>query len=183
MKHILSAIFLSLAAMAPMTPALAGDQAACPPAGPGAVFCGGAAFNRLDRGGTEGLSYWLDHSGYLTKLVVQQGPKGIADQSVIESQIMAMVSRQAADVGRDFEFSDITSASVGGAPFGTLSYTLAGSGRKQAILHSYVAVKGVIVQVISQIAMKGTDQDPEALMMAHHRALDAIQLTNTDATL
>lgn len=183
MRHIFSAIILALATTAPMSGAWAEENPTCSEAGPGAAFCKGATFSRVDDGVTKGLSFWIDRAGYLSKVVVQTDPDGKADQALIESQILAMVSRQASDIGRDFKFSDVTSTTAGGAPFGTLSYSLARKGRNQAILHSYVAVKGIVIQVISQIAMKGASRDPEALMMAHHRALDAIDLTNTDAAL
>jgi hypothetical protein len=180
MKELVSAFFLASVLMVPVQSAGAEEPLGCRAAGPGASFCAGQRFARLDKGGTRGLSYWIDAKGYMSKVVVQSGPEGPANQAMIESQIMEMVSRQANDIGRDFEFSDLTSATAGGAPFGTLSYTLGGTGQDQPILHSYVAVKGVIVQVISQIALKGTKRDAKALMLAHHRALDAIQLTNSD---
>jgi hypothetical protein len=183
MKRIFSAVFLALTTTAPITGAWAEDRPTCREAGPGAAFCTGNTFSRLDDGVTDGLSFWMDRAGYLSKVLVQTDPDGDADQALIESQILAMVSRQASDIGRDFAFSDVTSTTAGGAPFGTLSYSLAREGRNQAILHSYVAVKGIVIQVISQIALKGADRDPEALMLAHHRALDAIELTSRDAAL
>ena len=183
MKRNFFAFFFALAVAAPTSSALAETSTRCSEAGPGAAFCTGSTFSRIDAGVTEGLSFWLDRAGYLSKVLVQADPDGDADQATIESQILAMVSRQATDIGREFEFSDATSTTAGGAPFGTLSYSLAQEGQDQKILHSYVAVKGIVIQVISQIALKGAAKDPEALMMAHHRALDAIELINRDAAL
>ncbi|SFE03090.1 hypothetical protein SAMN04488523_104265 [Sulfitobacter brevis] len=180
MKHVLAMIIFALAAFQQAAPVWADDDPSCRAAGPGASFCTEGLFARLDKGGTKGLSYWLDSRGYMAKVMVQSGPTEAADQAQIEAQIMAMVSRQASEIGREFEFSDLTSANAGEAPFGTLSYTLAGASQNQPILHSYIAIKGVVVQVISQIALKGAKRDADALLLAHHRALEAIHLTSSD---
>ena len=180
MKYALAALIFVLTSFQQAKPVFAEDDPSCRAAGPGASFCTDGLFARLDKGGTQGLSYWLDSRGYMAKVMVQNGPTEAADQARIESQIMAMVSRQASEIGREFEFSDLTSANAGEAPFGTLSYTLAGASQNQPILHSYIAIKGVVVQVISQIALKGAEKDAEALLLAHHRALGAIHLTSSD---
>lgn len=181
--NFISALVVSLATVSQIHFAAAAEDPGCRVAGPGAEFCTQGAFQRVDTGGVEGLSFWLDQAGYLSKILVQPDAEGAADQTRIEQQILAMVSGQATEIGREFQFSDLSSTSAGGAPFGTISYALAAEGRTQAILHSYVAVKGIVVQVISQIALKGAAADAEALKQAHHRALDAIELTNTDQAL
>lgn len=155
----------------------------CASAGPGASFCAGALFSRVDSGTVEGLSFWMDKAGYLSKVVVQSAAGPSVDQALVETQILSMVSAQAESVGRAFEFRDLDATTTGVAGFGTLSYSLAKAGRSQAILHSYVLVKGVVIQVISQIAKKGTAGGPGALMVAHRRAVEAIKLTNTDEIL
>ncbi|MBD3664239.1 hypothetical protein [Sulfitobacter aestuariivivens] len=153
---------------------------ACDVAGPGAAFCQGETFSRLDGGETTGMSFWLHQAGYLSKVVVQEVPEEDAVQSDIESLIIDSVSQQAVALGRGFEFIDLSSATAAGAPFGTLSYNLAHAKGDQAILHSYVAVKGLIVQVISQIAIKEASRDPAALQNAHAEALSALELTSQD---
>ena len=179
MKNLLAVIFFAAASITTGS-ANASDTRGCRIAGPGASFCAESDFARVDIGSTEGLSYWLDSRGYLSKVVVQNGPADGADQARIEAEILAMVTRQALDIGRAFEFDDLTSATAGEAPFGTLSYSLSGARQDQPILHSYVAVEGIIVQVISQIAVNGAARDADGLMLAHHRALEAIHLDDTD---
>ena len=181
MKSAIAAVFFGLTTLAPLTAAAQNVTPDCVSAGPGADFCTQAQYNRVDQGQTEGISYWLDAQGYLAKVVVQPGPTRPAESAVIESRILSMVSQQANHVGRAFEFSDLSSARAGGARFGTISYALADkTGRGQPVLHSYLAVEGVIVQVISQPAVNGAPRDAEALTLAHHRALEAIELTNRD---
>lgn len=182
-RSFISAVLVCLATSVPIHAAPAIEQDGCRHAGPGAEFCAQGTFRRVDTGTVEGMSFWLDEAGYLSKVLVQPDAEGGSGQATIEQQILTMVSGQAVGIGRDFQFSDLTSTSAGGAPFGTISYALTGKGRTQAILHSYVAVRGIVVQVISQIALRGVPADPAALMQAHHRALDAIALTNTDQAL
>lgn len=182
-SNLFSTVLICLATSAGGVPALAAEEPLCRSAGPGAEFCTGGSFTRVDTGDVTGISFWLDEAGYLSKVLVQDGVGDGVDQAQIEQQILAMVSGQADDIGRDFEFSDLSSTTAGGAPFGTISYALAMGGGRQSILHSYVAVNGIIVQVISQIALKGVPNDATALRYAHHRALEAIALTTTDPAL
>ncbi len=172
MKQIIFA-FLLTASSALAEP----ERPPCDDAGPDTTFCAGATFARVDEGQTQGLSFWMHRDGYLSKVLVQRVPEERVDGAEIEAQIIAMVSQQAQDIGRSFAFSDLKSASVDGATFGTLSYKLSKAEKENAILHSYVAIRGKVLQVISQIALKRASPDPAALERAHAAALDAITLT------
>ena len=172
MKQILFSTFLAVALATP----LMAEERNCAKAGPQAEFCANGQFARLDEGATPGSSLWMYRGGYLSKVLVESLADAHAKRATIEARIMALVSRQAVEVGRRFEFSDMTSATLGGAPFGTLSYTLAGEDGDSVILHSYVAVEGKVAQVISQVALKRADRDPDALRAAHDAALSAVRL-------
>jgi hypothetical protein len=183
MKRIFSAfIFCAVLTGQGGLPAAA-ETEQCPSAGPGASFCAGSDFSRVDTGGIDGLSYWMDDAGYLSKVVVEAGMDASVNQAVVESHILSMVTAQASEVGRAFEFRDLKSARSDGADFGTISYSLAKAGRAKPILHSYVLVGEIVVQVISQAARKGTARDAAALLQAHRRAIDAIELKPSGETL
>lgn len=148
----------------------------CSDAGVGATFCHGQTFAALDAGQPEGMSLWLHERGYLSKVLIEELADPQVTQGQIEGRIMALVSAQADHIGRNFEFEDISSYSAGGTPFGTISYSLRDAKGPKAILHSYVAAKGVVLQVISQIALKEADPAPDALRKAHAAALKAVHL-------
>lgn len=149
----------------------------CSQAGAGALFCQGSHFAQLNYSQVEGISFWLHREGFLSKVLVEEIADSKVDQAGIESRIMSLVSAQADEIGHEFDFEDLASHSLGGAPFGTLSYSLVQKGSPKAILHSYVATKGVVLQVISQIALKTADTDPLALQTAHAEALRAVHLS------
>ena len=176
MKKAFFSFLLSFTLVGPHLAGAAGATSDCGRAGPGAEFCSGATFARVDAGQTRGMSFWMHRAGYLSKVLVQEMPQEGARRGDIEAAIISIVSQQASSIGRSFEFSDISSSTRGGAPFGTLTYTLSGQSGDKPILHSYVAVKGVVVQVISQLAVKTADPGPQALHAAHRDAVAAIHL-------
>lgn len=148
----------------------------CGVAGPDAYFCSGDAFTQLDVDQGEGVSFWIHRTGYLSKVLVEDlGGKEVT-QAQIERQILALVSSQVESLGRDFAFSDLTASTVHGVPFGTFSYRLKGEAQDSAVLHSYVAVKGRVLQVVSQLLLKSADPKAEALEQAHAEALRAVKL-------
>ncbi|NNE50850.1 MAG: hypothetical protein HKN30_00425 [Sulfitobacter sp.] len=145
-------------------------------AGPDAYFCFGEAFKRLELGTGAGVSFWMHETGYLSKVLVEETVGKDVSQSQIETRILNMVSQQAEHLGRAFAFSDLQATSVGGVPFGTFSYRLRGDERESAVLHSYVAVKGRVLQVVSQLALRSSTSGAEALEKAHADALRAVKI-------
>lgn len=158
--------------------ALAADAGSCVRAGPGAEFCAGGDFSRIDDGSTDGITYWLHQGGFMSKVLVQDVGQGSFTQGDIESSIIAMISAQAASQGRAFDFSDIEAAQMGGQPFGTLSYALSRKGGEQAILHSYVATGRLVLQIISQVGLSSASRAPQDLEQAHAAALHALTLAD-----
>lgn len=171
LSALLSAALLSAAP-------LAADDAppACGVAGPDAYFCFGDAFTRLEIDHGEGVSYWVHETGFLSKVLVEDTGGKDVSQGQIERQILALVTKQATDLGRDFAFSDLSATTIGGVPFGTFSYRLRGAEREATVLHSYVAVKGRVLQVVSQLLLTSADPRTSALEEAHAAALRAVKL-------
>jgi hypothetical protein len=170
--------FSAVATAALIALPVAAEQAVskdCKAAGAGAVFCRGDNFKPLNYSQVEGISFWLHREGFLSKVLVEEISDEVT-QARIESRIMKVVSQQAESIGTEFEFEDLASDMLDGAPFGTLSYSLMQKGSPKAVLHSYVATKGVVLQVISQIALKSADTAPAALEVAHAAALRAVRL-------
>lgn len=175
---------LTLAAVLGPCAVLAQDAAAtCDAAGPSTYFCSGDSFSKLDLGQRDGVSFWMHNTGFLSKILVEDTGGTQVTQSQIENRILAIVSEQADQLGRDFAFSDLSADTVAGVPFGTFSYNLQNDKVDSTVLHSYVALKGRVLQVISQIARKSASSEKEALQQAHAAALRAVKLTDpsTDA--
>lgn len=150
------------------------DTTMCSLAGPGMQFCAGEVFQRLDAGATEGMSFWLHSDGFVTKVLAEESDSGMATQTAIEARIIAMVDAQAGAGGHGFEFVDLDSRSLNGAPFGTLTYRLQGAQSATTVLHSYAALDGVVVQVLSQIAPRNRANAAE-LQEAHFAAVSALK--------
>ena len=148
----------------------------CDVAGPDAYFCFGDAFSKLDIEEVEGVSFWLHKAGYLSKVLVEETGDTEVTQGQIERRILDMVTAQAVSVGRDFDFTDLSATTVHGVPFGTFSYRLKGARQESAVLHSYVAVKGRVLQVVSQILLKSARTDIANLEEAHAEALRAVRI-------
>ncbi|MEQ6248754.1 hypothetical protein ABMC89_07685 [Sulfitobacter sp. HNIBRBA3233] len=180
----MSARFLCLCAMLCLsTPVVAEDgDTPCTRAGAGVTFCAGEDFDRIDAGTRKGVSYWLHHSGFVSKILAEKNTTN-ASRHTIEARIIEMVDAQADAGGRSFEFVDLDSRSIGGAPFGTLIYTVRGAKQATRILHSYAAQGGVLVQVLSQVAPNNTAADDVALKAAHFEALGALHPAKTDPLL
>ncbi len=158
-------------------PAFAQDATTeCAVAGPEAYFCFGDTFNRLELELGEGVSFWMHEDGFLSKVLVEETGNKTVTPAQIETRILQMVSEQAKHFGRALAFSDLNATSVHGVPFGTFSYRLQGGAQNSAVLHSYVAVKGRVLQVVSQIALANADVAPEALERAHAAALRAVKI-------
>jgi hypothetical protein len=64
-----------------------------------------------------------------------------------------------------------------------LTYRLAGPKKATTVLHSYAALNGVLVQVLSQVAPRSSAGDTEALRHAHFAAVGALQPTGPEAEL
>lgn len=170
-----SAIFIAAAVCS--TPALAADPATdCAVAGPEAYFCFGDTFEQLELELGEGVSFWMHEGGYLSKVLVEETGDKTVTPAQIETRILKMVSEQAKQFDRVLAFSDLNATSVHGVPFGTFSYRLQGGEQNSAVLHSYVAVKGRVLQVVSQIALNSADTAPDALERAHAAALRAVKI-------
>lgn len=155
----------------------------CSRTGPGMTFCGGQEFTRIDRGQLRGISYWLHPDGFISKILTEKDSKIAATQQAIEARIIEMINARAGAAGQNFEFVDLDSRSINGAPFGTLTYRLAGPKKATTVLHSYAALNGVVVQVLSQVAPRGTADDTEALKHAHFAAVGALKPTGPEAEL
>ncbi len=168
--------FLFAALLSPGILAADEVQSECGAAGPDAYFCFGDAFTKLDVDHGEGVSFWVHKTGFLSKVLVEDTGGKDVTQGQIERQILALVSEQAEHFGRDFAFSDLSATTVGGVPFGTFSYRLRGATQEAAVLHSYVAVKGRVLQVVSQLLLKSADTKANALEEAHAAALRAVKL-------
>ncbi len=165
-------------------PVLAADgHPACSRAGPGLNFCAGEDFMRIDKGQSMGISYWLHPDGFISKVLAEKDGTIAATQQAIEARIIEMINARAGAVGQDFEFVDLDSRSINGAPFGTLTYRLAGPKKATTVLHSYAALNGVLVQVLSQVAPRSSAGDTEALRHAHFAAVGALQPTGPEAEL
>lgn len=176
----LSALFLALA-LVPVSLTAEESHAGCDVAGPDAYFCFGDAFSKLDLDQGEGVSFWVHKAGYLSKVLVEDTGGKDVTQGQIERQILALVSAQAESFGRAFSFSDLTATTIHGVPFGTFSYRLRGGSQDSAVLHSYVAVKGRVLQVVSQILMTSASTDAKALERAHADALRAVKLADASS--
>lgn len=162
-------------------PVAAGAQSTvdgCGVAGPNAYFCFGDTFRELKLKQVEGVSFWMHEGGYLSKVLVEETGGKAVTSSQVETRILAMVTEQAHDLGRDFNFSDLRSANVHGVPFGTFSYRLEGAAQDSAVLHSYVVVKERILQVVSQVALNSASRDPADLQEAHAAALRAVKIVD-----
>lgn len=181
MLQKLFAIVLAFPLIAPAYADTLTASADCDGPAPGMTFCSGDEFSRVDDGLTAGQSYWMHEDGYVSKLLVQPGPQQAVTQADIESQIIAMVSAQAARIGRSFEFSDLSSMAGDDALFGTINYTLAGDGTPLNIMHSYATMEGVLIQVISQGPVQNVSDHPVDLKSAHFDALAAIHLTGPNS--
>lgn len=148
----------------------------CGVAGPDAYFCFGDTFKKLELNKGAGVSFWMHETGYLSKVLVEETGDKQVTRSQIERRILAMVSEQAEHLGRDFAFSDLSATTLDGVPFGTFSYRLRGAKQEAAILHSYIAVKGRVLQVVSQLALRTAGSGAEALEKAHADALRAVKI-------
>lgn len=157
-------------------PVLADETDHCALAARDAFFCSGEEFRKLDLAEHEGISFWMHRAGYLSKVLIEETGSSTVSQSVIERRILEMVSQQAQNLGRDFAFSDLEAATVQGMPVGTFSYDLKGKDGVASILHSYVAVRGRVLQVVSQMALKSATGEAVSLETAHSAALRAIQI-------
>lgn len=155
----------------------------CSRAGPGLTFCAGKEFRRIDAGQHRGISYWLHPDGFISKVLAEKDGKVAATQQAIEARIIEMINARAGAVGRHFEFIDLDSRSINGAPFGTLTYRLAGPQEATTVLHSYAALNGVLVQVLSQVAPRGGGNDRAALTHAHFEAVGALKPIGPEAEL
>lgn len=148
----------------------------CSIAGPDAFFCSGKTFRQMKLDMGEGVTFWLHKTGFLSKVLVEDTNGKPVTRAQIENRIIAIVSNQAGHFGSAFSFSDLSSTTVGGVPFGTLSYELEGEETNHAVLHSYVSVKGRVLQVVSQLALAQASKEPAALAEAHAAALRAVRI-------
>lgn len=165
-------------------PVLAADVLPeCSRAGPGLTFCAGADFTRIDKGQNKGISYWLHPKGFISKVLAEKGGALTVTQQAIEARIIEMIDARAGAVGQNFEFIDLDSRSINGAPFGTLTYRLAGPNKSTTVLHSYAALNGVLVQVLSQMSPRSTAEDAAALRHAHFAAVGALKPIGPEAEL
>ena len=179
-RHFFAACLAALIAQ----PAFSGEtHPDCSRTGPGMSFCAGDDFRRLDGGQRTGISYWMHLDGVISKVLTEKDNAMAVTQAAIEARIIEMVDAQAGAEGQEFEFVDLDSRSINGAPFGTLTYRLAGPKQATTVLHSYAALNGVVVQVLSQIAPRNTSGDANALRHAHFEAVGALMPVRPEAEL
>lgn len=174
-SRIFSAACLA-AALGPFAALAEEGTKPCSVAGPDAYFCFGDTFKKLELNRGAGVSFWMHETGYLSKVLVEETGDKKVTQSQIERRILAIVSEQAEHLGRDFAFSDLSATTLDGVPFGTFSYRLRGAKQESAVLHSYIAVKGRVLQVVSQLALRTAASGAEALEKAHADALRAVKI-------
>lgn len=171
--------FLSVMLLCGLAPLILSAQDAagtCGVAGPDAYFCTGEVFRKLDLDQGEGVSFWLHEAGYLSKVLVEETGDTEVTQGQIETRILDIVSRQADTLGRAFAFSDLSATEIHGVPFGTFRYRLRGEKADSVVLHSYVAVKGRVLQVVSQMALRSAASKRVTLEKAHAAALRAVKI-------
>ncbi|MEW9920831.1 hypothetical protein AB2B41_14550 [Marimonas sp. MJW-29] len=167
-------LFLACALSA--SPLAAEDAGNCATAGTDAFFCSGELFQKLELGKHEGVSFWMHRAGYLSKVLVEETGSKRISESQIERRILDIVSRQAENLGRAFAFSDLDATMGPGVSVGTFSYSLKGARGEASVLHSYVAVKGRVLQVVSQLALKSAASEAVSLEKAHAAALRAVRI-------
>ncbi len=157
-------------------PVIASDAGTeCSNVGPNMRFCSGETFKRLDSGQRNGISYWSHSGGFVSKVLTERDSFDLATQNIIEGRIIAMINAQAEAAGHDFEFFDLDSRSLHGAPFGTLTYQLTNAETATVVFHSYAALNGLVVQVLSQIAAGDGSESVTALKSAHFEAIGALK--------
>lgn len=152
----------------------------CDRTGTNARFCAGTVFAQVAPDTPEGVTFWLHERGYLSKVLVEDTGTATPSAAEVEARIVSIVAQQAAMLDRTFDFADLEAGVTSGVSFGTLRYALRTGDRGQTILHSYVAAQGVVVQVISQVALKSASRDLSDLTAAHADALRAVRLDPSD---